>query len=140
MKIAICGSMHFALLMKAIAEYLEKKGFTCFLPEGIEDYIKNPIEMKRRSKDEGALRKKQHDLIRKYAAVIDGADAILAVNDKKGAEENYIGGNVLIEMGHAFIEHKKIYILNRIPQNPYCRQEILAMEPIVLFGDLDRIR
>jgi predicted RNA-binding protein with PUA domain len=61
------------------------------------------------------------------------------VNIDKGGFSNYIGGNAFLEMGFAHILNKKIFLLNEIPEMIYT-DEILAMQPIVLNGDLSKIK
>ena len=62
----------------------------------------------------------------------------MVVNFDKNGIENYIGGNVFLEMGAGFVFEKPIYLLNPIPkQDNY--EEILALEPIIIGGDLSKI-
>jgi hypothetical protein len=63
---------------------------------------------------------------------------VLILNYSKKEIANYIGANTLIEMGLAFYLHKKIFLLNPIPEISY-KEEILAMKPIVINGDLNKI-
>ncbi|MEX2405238.1 MAG: hypothetical protein WD579_01405, partial [Candidatus Paceibacterota bacterium] len=73
-----------------------------------------------------------------YAHILE-SDAILVINIEKKGIQNYIGGNCLIEMGQAYVNDKKIYLLNNIPTNlPYV-DEIEAMDPICLDGDLSNM-
>jgi len=58
--------------------------------------------------------------------------------DKRGIK-NYIGGNSFLEMGFAHILQKKIFLLNGIPEIIYS-DEIKAMQPTVLNGDLSKIK
>ena len=44
-----------------------------------------------------------------------------------------------MEMGVAFYLHKKIFLLNPIPEISY-REEILGMKPIIINGDLSLIK
>ena len=77
--------------------------------------------------------------IQEHFQKMDWADAILVINEKKREIEGYIGGNTFLEIGVAYYSHKKIYILNAISlQVPYL-QEIYAMKPILLDGDLSKI-
>lgn len=52
---------------------------------------------------------------------------------------NYIGGNCLMEMGMAYVNKKKIFLLNDIPQDVPYLDEIIAMDPICLRGNLKSI-
>lgn len=67
------------------------------------------------------------------------SDAILIVNGEKNGVPNYIGGNVLIEMGQAYVNDKKIFLLNGLPEGMSYIDEIKAMQPICLNGDLSSI-
>lgn len=71
---------------------------------------------------------------------IKKGDAILVVNPTKLAVKNYIGGNTLMEMGFAYYLKKPIYILNDIPKNMIYTEEIQGMRPIILRGDLRKIK
>jgi len=69
---------------------------------------------------------------------MQNSDAVLVVNfDKKGIK-GYVGGNSFLEMGFAHVLNKKIYLLNDIPDMGY-KDEIEAMQPIILNGELNKI-
>lgn len=51
-----------------------------------------------------------------------------------------LGGNTFLEMGYAFGTGKKIFILNSLPNQSVYKEEILGMRPIVLKGDIERIK
>jgi predicted RNA-binding protein with PUA domain len=65
-------------------------------------------------------------------------DAILILNLEKNNIKGYIGGNTFLEMGFAHVLNKKIFLLNEIPEMGY-KDEIVAMKPVILEGDLNRI-
>ncbi len=44
-----------------------------------------------------------------------------------------------MEMGQAYVNNKKIYLLNGIPEDSPYVDEILAMDPICLGSDLKKI-
>lgn len=144
MKITICGSMTFAQQMLDIKERLEKGGFEVVLPDNTEEYIGERSVLKERgvgwgSSLEGAKRKIERDLIRKHWVKISQSDAILVVNGDKNGVNNYIGGNSFLEMGFAHILGKKIFVLNPLPELPLIYQELVAMEPVILEGDLNKV-
>ena len=55
-------------------------------------------------------------------------------HDKYGAGKWDMGA-----AGHNFYLKKKIYLLNEIPELPY-KEEILGMKPVILNGDLSKIK
>ncbi len=118
MKIALCGSLSFKEEIKSLVSQIEKFGH---------------LEV---SGFAGSV--SRTDPIREWYEVIQKSDAILVCNlDKKGIK-NYIGGNVFLEIGFAFVSNKKIFLLNPIPEVSY-KEEIIEMNPVVLDGDLSKI-
>ena len=67
------------------------------------------------------------------------ADAILVLNYDKNGIKGYIGANSFLEMGFAYVLNKKIFLLMEIPDQKYISDEVLALSPIVLKGDLNLI-
>ena len=61
------------------------------------------------------------------------------MNYEKRGIKNYIGGNVFLEIGFAHVLGKKIFLLNEIPDMFY-KDEIESMDPIVLKGNLNKIK
>ena len=130
MKIAICGSMKFAKEMLIVAGQLETMGHVCHLPEETEKYVANEKFLKKSSVGGriGARRKIESDLIRKHWHKI-----------QEGVK-NYIGGNSFLEMGFAHILNKKIFLLNEAPDSGFIREEVLAMQPVILDNNLNLIK
>lgn len=92
--------------------------------------------------DDGKARveaKKKYEFISEHMDKIEKSDAILVVNITKGDSKHYIGANTFLEIGFAHHRDKKIYLLNPIPDQKYIEDEIMAVEPIVLNGDLTKI-
>lgn len=142
MKISIVGSLDFAQEMKEIAEKLFGLGFEVDLPPTAKMILENKIssEQIKIEKEAGVFSQRvvESDAIRRYWNIIQNSDAVLVVNfDKKGTK-GYVGGNSFLEMGFAHVLNKKIYLLNQIPVMGY-KDEIEAMQPIVLNGDLNII-
>lgn len=88
---------------------------------------------------EKAEMKRTHHYFNVHYANILASDAVLIVNGTKNGVANYIGGNALIEMGQAYVNDKKIFLLHAIPQDLPYTAEIVAMDPICLHGDLRKI-
>ena len=74
---------------------------------------------------------------------IKDVDAVLVLNYDKYKDgvyyKNYIGASTFLEMYEAFMQNKKIFILNNYPDNMLF-DEIKGFNPIILDGDLDRIK
>jgi len=142
MKISICGSLDFAFEMKEISEKLVDLGFEVDLPPTAKMILEKEVtsEQIKKEKDDGSFSQRviNSDAIRRYWKIIQNTDAILVVNfDKKGIK-GYVGGNSFLEIGFAHILNKKIYLLNQIPEIGY-KDEIEAMQPIVLNGDITKM-
>ncbi len=141
MKIAICGSMSCAEEMLYFAGRLRERGHTIFLPVGTRTYAgMYGKDIDKIDKEEGALRKIELDLIIARYDVIQKSDAILVVNCDKDGIPNYIGGNTLMELGFAHVLKKSIFLLHDIPDTSWNRQEIIAVRPTVIHGNLDLIQ
>lgn len=125
--------MSFAKEMLVIQERLSAAGFTVIVPHDAAEYANHPDRL-----EEKWQKKSEHDLIRGYFLEIKRSDAILVLNMTKNSIANYIGGNSFLEMGFAHVLNKSIYLYNPIPDVPY-RDEMMAMQPIVINGDLTRI-
>jgi hypothetical protein len=82
---------------------------------------------------------KKAQLMRDHFAAVKKADAILVLNFEKRGVQNYIGGNVLMEMGLAFDRDEQIFVLNEIPEESSFLEEILGLGSIPLHGKLDAL-
>ena len=137
MRITICSSMRFAAEILAVKKTLEREGHVVFAPDGAQDYLEGRANKRRRC--EGAERKIARDLIRQHHSYIANSDAILVLNYEKRGIKNYIGGNTFLEMGFAFVLGKKLYMLHGSPEIDLIQEEILAMQPVVLDGDISNL-
>lgn len=145
MRIVICASINFTYQIKEVADTLSGYGYGVEIPFYSQKILNGEISMesflsaKERDGDMQFRKKADEDLIKRYFRIIKDSDAILVVNiDKKGIK-NYIGGNTFLEIGFAHVLNKKIFLLNDISNSPY-KDEILAMQPIIIKGDLKKIR
>ncbi len=136
----VCGSMKVEPEMQRVAGLLAAQGHPVLVPKRAEgvDYWER----------DGAARvaaKRSQDLIRLHFQQIERSDAIVVVNDLCRGIHAYIGANTFLEIGHAFALGKPIYLLWDpwgVPDpsyQSYIADELAAMEPIVLNGDLTKI-
>lgn len=135
MTIALCASLTTYKKTLKIKKDLEKKGFSVLFPWAMDEIRQGKLlpehlpEFKLNNQSKAI--KIHYDKIKK-------SDAILVINETKNKITHYVGGNTLMEMGFAYILNKKIYLLNPIPKMIYT-EEIKAMKPIILNGDLSLI-
>lgn len=128
--------MTFSKEMVEIEKKLKEKNHIVVLPKHTEEYVL--LDSLDNVHSESVKNKIEHDLIRDYYEEIKNNEAIIVINYDKNNIENYIGGNTFLEMGFAHVLNKKIYLLNPIPEMGY-RDEIVAMQPIILGGNLEDI-
>lgn len=141
--ITICSSASFYAQVLEAEDSLKKMGFAVSVPltankmkksgdfrvETYKTWFKNPNDYKRKT-----FLTKHH-----FSKIMKG-DAILVLNYEKNGIKGYIGGAVLCEMAMALQFKKKIYVLNPIDKTCSYKEEILAMDPVILNGDLSRIK
>lgn len=148
MHIVICGSIDFTPAIKEVADILTKRGHTVDIPLtskriiekeiSMEDFLRERNLKNKSGAYESAERKINDNVIKRYFDIIQKSDAVLILNREKKRIPGYIGGNTFLEMGFAHVLNKKIFLLNDIPDMSYT-DEICAMQPIVLSGDISKI-
>jgi len=139
MKITIVGSSIFAKQMVEYRDRLINLGHKVNLHEHYVAEAKGEMkDLIDRMRNEHAAVKIDYDYIRYHYDEIVNSDAILVLNFDKDGIKNYIGGNTLMEIGFAYVHHKKIFLLNPIPNMKY-RDEIEATQPVILNGNLNLI-
>ncbi len=144
MKFVICGSIDFTPKIKGVANVLIEGGHEVVIPITSQRILNGELTLEEFKKEkqksgDGAFRRKiKEDVIKRYFEIIKGIDALLVLNLEKKGIPNYIGGNTFLEMGFAHVLGKPIYLFNEIPDVSY-KEEILAMQPVVLNGDISKI-
>lgn len=133
MKIVICGSMSVHKKMSEVKQILENMDHNVIMPslENISSELDENGDTRRT-----AHIKIRDDLIRDYFKKIKWSDAVLIVNENKKGLDGYIGGNTFLEIGFAFVLEKEIFILSQYTNNIPYADEINAMQPKILNGDL----
>lgn len=144
MKIYVIGSSNFRNEMVAAKNQLCDLGHNGWIHPDYEAFVRGEkqdiLTKAEKGEHEHAEVKRENDYLRAHYKHICQSDAVLIVNLKKNGVENYIGGNVLIEMGQAYVNNKTIFLLNDIPTNMPYIAEIECMDPICLHGELSNIR
>jgi hypothetical protein len=141
MKIYVLGSNHFMKEMVDVKNQLCAMGFDGRIHPDYEALVGGnmPERMARLERGERVAIKREYNTFRDHYVRILDSDAILFVNGVKNGAEHYIGGNVLIEMGQAYVHDKILFFLYGMPCGLSYQDEIEAMDPICLNGDLSKI-
>lgn len=136
MKIFICSSKYFYDRIPDIKIYLESKGYHITLPNSFDNPFK---EQKMKQDSETAHSEWKAEMIRLQKKKVEDNDAVLVLNFNKNGQENYIGGATFLEIYMAFESNKKIFLYNPIPDG-ILKDELLGMQPVIINGDLERIK
>jgi hypothetical protein len=138
--ITICSSVNFYRQVLDVAEQLETMGYGVIVP-------KTALEMKKTGDFDADHHRtwladpddydKKAELMRAHFVEIEKGDVILIVNNEKRGVQNYIGGNVLMEMALAFYLKKPIFLLNDIPEDSAFLEEIIGMGSVPLHGKVE---
>ena len=129
--------MQFTDKMLEVKKELQKLGHDAF----VTDLHKAMIGKADEEIEKIKLHQKYNmDAIREFWNAMQGADAVLVLNYDKNGIKNYVGGNTLMEIGFAYVLNQKIFMLNPIPEMPYCESEIKAVKPIIINGDFSKLR
>lgn len=150
MKVCICASMSAYKRFIDLKSELEKIGHEVFAPD---------LEFKTDNSDDTSVGhyfdthggidafplghdvwQKKGEAIRAHFKKIDNSDCILVANYEKKGIQNYIGGNTFLEIGYAFGQNKKIFILHEVADSSTFKEEIFGMQPTIISGDLSLIR
>lgn len=127
--VALCGSMQHAPLWLKVVDELRANGLTVSAPEMTEE----SIDWKNLPEEEVVERKGR--FARRHFANIALAKCVLVCNYEKNDVADYVGSSSLMELTAGFVYEKPLFLLNPVPFQD-SREEILALEPTVLNGDL----
>ncbi|MGC9309830.1 MAG: MazG nucleotide pyrophosphohydrolase domain-containing protein [Candidatus Nanoarchaeia archaeon] len=136
MKIMIVCSKYFYENIPKIRKRLEKEGHKLKMPNSYDEPFAEE-RFKKMGKEEHI--KWKADMMKRHEENIKSQDAILVLNFEKKGIPNYIGGNTLMEIGFAHANHKKVFLLNPLPENVSYLDEIKAMYDEILHGDISKI-
>ena len=141
--ITICSSASHYKNVLDLEKDLKKLGFKVKIPKtaNVMKRSKNfDISFyKTWYKNKADYKKKAKLMDGHFKKVLD-ADAILVTNFEKNGLRGYIGGNVLMEMVLAYHYKKPIYLLNPISEDLSIKEEVYALFPTFLNGDLNKIK
>lgn len=141
MKVYVLGSTTFQREMVKATNDLKSLKVDAWVHPDYVKYVqgKHP-DLRRHERGERSQIKIDNNYFKVHYQNILKSDAILIINLTKNSIDNYIGGNALIEMGQAYVNDKLIFLYNNIPSELSYTDEVIAMQPICLDGDLTKIK
>lgn len=141
--ITICSSANFYKQAVEIQAQLQTMGYSAIIPATAEKMKASGdfdvSHYKTWFGDANDYHKKTALMQGHFDEVTKG-DAVLVLNYEKHGVQDYIGGNVLMEMALAFYLQKPIFILGRIPKESNFLEEIIGLNPVELKGDLAKLQ
>jgi len=151
MIITICSTIKFWPQILAVKKQLEEMGHEVLIPPHevpnqagemipVEEYFKIRKEMVEKGENIDWVWERKKEAMNWHFEKVNKADCILVLNYEKNGIANYIGGNVLLEIGLAFWLKKPIYFINPIPTELSYTEELRGMQPIVINGNLTSIK
>lgn len=129
--IVLCGSMSAHQRMLDEQHELEGAGLVAILPPSDDHVMAGLAEHEYHAAKRTAA-------MAHFKKVMDSRTcAVLAVNADKHGMRDYVGPNTFAELAIAFVNGKKIYLLQDMPRN--LEDELKSWGAIALRGDLSRL-
>ena len=136
MKIFIICSKHHYGKVPEIKNSLELDGHCVTIPNSFEDPMK---ELRLLEEDAEAHAGWVANSWDESESKIKLNDAVLVLNFEKKGILNYVGGATFTEIFMAYRQKRKIFFYNPLPNCSFT-DELKGMQPIILNGDLSKIR
>jgi hypothetical protein len=135
-KVFVCASRSSYHLVAKVREDLERRGHRVTLPNNFDDPERE--EAIKRSQPQEAYVAWKAEMLRLQASKVAANDAVLVLNFDKDGQHNYLGGATFLEVFKAWELGKGIFFFNALPEG-ILHDELTAMAPIVIDGDLNRV-
>ena len=140
MKVLIICSTSFYDRVKEIREELEKNDHLVFMPNSYDEAGTNDDYENMTQEEYIEFFKRMYNESREKISKVDAVLVLNYTKEKNGQYfDNYIGASTFLEMYEAYMQNKKIFIMNDLPENMLL-DEIKGFNPIVINGDLNRIK
>ena len=120
-------ALGFAVEVPSTAERMRASGD--FRVETYKTWFKDPKKFSRKTW-----------LTKEHFRKIKEGGALLVVNEPKNGMKGYVGGAVLTEMAVAFDRRKPIYVLHPVSEKLPIFEEVMALQPIFLNGNIKKIK
>ena len=140
MKVLIICSTSFYDRIEAIRKVLEGNGNVVLMPNCYDEPVTNEDKLEM---DENVYMDFFKRMYFESREAISNIDAVLVLNYTKikngKAFDNYIGASTFLEMYEAFMQNKKIFVMNDLPDNMLF-EELKGFNPVIINGDLGKIK
>ena len=135
MKVFLCASRSNYHRVPAIQRELGRRGHVVTLPNNFDDPDR---ERRIKSSAPGEYREWKSRMLEMQREKVRANDAVLVLNFDKGESRNYLGGATFLEVFKAWELGRRIFFFNPLPDG-ILRDELDAMSPVVIHGDLDLV-
>ena len=140
MKVLIVCSTSFYDKVDGIMEKLIKNGHTVMTPNCYDNPVTSEENKKKSDEEYFAFFKEMYIESREKVADIDAILVLNYTKIKNGKElDNYIGASTFLEIYEAFMQNKKIYLMNNIPDG-MLYEDIKGMNPTIINGNIDMVK
>lgn len=140
MKILIICSTSFYDRIPPIKEKLELAGHTLTMPNCYDAPVTSEDHKLMTDEEYKAFFREMYYESREN---IENNDAVLVLNYDKikngNLFQNYIGASTFLEMYEAFMQDKKIFVLNELPES-MLSDDLKGMNPTILNGNVELIK
>ena len=139
MKILIICSTSFYDRIKDVAEVLVNNGHQVKMPNCYDAPVTNDDNKKMTEEEYKEFFARMYQESREGVSNVDAVLVLNYTKVKNGQNyDNYIGASTFLEMYEAFMQNKKIYMMNDYPDNMLL-DEIKGFSPTIINGDLNKI-
>lgn len=139
MKILIICSTSFYDKINDVKNILVNNGHQVFMPNCYDNPVTNEDNKKMTEEEYVKFFSEMYNLSRKGVSEVDAVLVLNYTKIKNGKSfDNYVGASTFLEMYEAFMQKKKIYMINDYPDNMLL-DEIKGFNPTILNGDLSII-
>ena len=140
MKVMIICSTTFYDKIGPIMDTLKKNGQNVIPPNCYDNPVTSEDNQKKSDEEYFSFFKEMYIESREKIADIDAVLVLNYTKIKNGQEfENYIGASTFLEMYEAFMQNKKIFVMNELPNN-MLYDDLKGMNPTIIYGDVDMVR
>lgn len=140
MKVLIVCSTSFYDKIENIADILRKNGHDIVMPNCYDDPVTSEDNQKKSDEEYFAFFKEMYIESREKISTIDAILVLNYTKIKNGKElNNYVGASTFLEMYEAFMQNKKLYMINDIPDG-MLYDDIKGMNPTIVHENIDKIK